>query len=228
MKALVLCAGEGQRLRPLTSDRPKPMAEINGYPFLDILINYVSSFGARRFILCAGHQSSYIADYYAKAANPWDLVISEEKNPLGTGGAVKNAEKFIKSDPFLVMNGDCFCPVDLGNFLSFHKNKKAFLSIVVAQSKDSKDFGSVVLDNSERVINFSEKANKGRALVNAGIYLFEEKALSMIPANKKYSLEYDLFPKAIDRNCYGLRTNEELIDIGTPERYEYAKSFFRK
>lgn len=226
MDVLILCGGKGSRLQKVLSDRPKPMAEINGRPFLDILINYVSSFGLRRFILCAGYMSDYIYQHFSSESKPLEFVFSKEKMPLGTGGAVKNAEKFIKTSPFLVMNSDSFCPVDLSSFLNFHINKGALLSMVVAQAESSGDFGSIVLDGSKRVVRFEEKVSKDKALINAGIYLFEKDVLSAIPRDVEYSLEYDFFPNLVGQKFYGFTTGARLIDIGTPERYEQAKRFF--
>ncbi len=225
---VILSGGEGKRLKGVVADRPKPMAEVNGRPFLDILIEYASSYGLDRFILCAGHMADYIDDYYRDNKKSGEVIISKEGQPLGTAGAVKNAERFIQSDHFIVMNGDSFCPVDLDKFHDFHFKKGARLSIVVAENEDSGDAGSLVLDEDGRVIQFEEKARQGRALVNAGIYLFERQILSIIPANVKYSLEYELFPGLIGDKFYGFITDKKLIDIGTPDRYEKAKRFLSR
>jgi len=96
---VILCGGMGSRLRAVVSDRPKPMARINQRPFLDILIQFFSGFGFRRFILCAGYMSQVIRDHYTRRAGPCRFVISEEHTPLGTGGTIRNAEKLIQSDP---------------------------------------------------------------------------------------------------------------------------------
>ena len=225
---LILCGGQGRRLHKVISDRPKPMAEINGRPFLDILISYVSSFGLKRFILCTGYMVDYIDQYFSSKNDSIEFVFSKEETPLGTGGAVKNAERFIKTSPFFVMNGDSFCSVDLIRFLNFHKSKDALLSMVVTKAKSSGDFGSLVLDNSEKIVRFKEKVRKDRALINAGIYLFEKDVLFSIPRDVAYSLEHDFFPKLAGQKFYGYTTTARLIDIGTPERYEEAKRFFKK
>jgi D-glycero-alpha-D-manno-heptose 1-phosphate guanylyltransferase len=224
---LILCGGQGNRLKKIVTDRPKPMAEINGHPFLDILINYIEGFGFKRFILSVCHMSDFIKNYYRDKVHSLEILFSLENEPLGTGGAVKNTEKLIYSDSFLVMNGDSFCPVNLTQFMDFHNQKNALLSMVVVESNNSEDFGQITLDNSQRIIQFEEKKRiNGKPLINAGIYLFKRDILSMIPPNIKYSLEYDLFPKLVGKEFYGFVTEEKLLDIGTPERYEEAKRFF--
>ena len=229
---LILCGGFGKRLRDVINNRPKPMAEINGRPFLDILIDYVASYGFRRFILCIGYMGDVIKQYYQERGSSLTILFSEEREPLGTGGAIKNTEPLIQSNPFLVMNGDSFCPIDLCAFLDFHTSKGALLSIALVKAKETQDYGVIALGESQRIVSFDEKRVgagfcsspvEGNSFINAGIYLFDNHTLSTIPSHKNFSLEYDLFPKIINREFYGYVTSETLIDIGTPERYEKAK-----
>lgn len=220
---IILCGGLGKRIRTIIDDKPKPMASVGGRPFLDQIMDYVADYGLSRFILCTGYKAKIIEHYYQNKRLFGTILFSEEKKPLGTAGALKNAKRHIKSDPFLVMNGDSICKLDLAEFLRFHIDRDALVSIALVNSKDASDVGAVSLDNTQRVIKFREKSslrNPGN-LINAGIYIFNKKVLSLIPEGKFYSLEYDLFPK-LDR-CYGFITNNVLIDIGTPEGYEKAK-----
>ncbi len=224
---VILCGGMGSRLASVVDDCPKPMAQINNRPFLDILIEYFAKFGFARFILCAGHMSQVIQNYYKCKDSPLEFVISNEYIPLGTAGSVKNAEKFINTDPFLVTNGDSFCPVDLAEFYEFHSAKQSLLSMVAVESESTDDCGSVTVDDSQRIVSFEEKKQKNqKSCVNAGIYLFRKKILSLIPDEIKFSLEYDLFPGLANRDSYAFLSGEKLIDIGTPQRYEQAKKYF--
>ena len=230
---LILCGGFGKRLRDVINNRPKPMAEINGRPFLDILIDYVASYGFRRFVLCIGYMGDVIKQHYQERESSLTILFSEEREPLGTGGAIKNTEPLIQSNPFLVMNGDSFCPVNLHTFLDFHTSKSALLSIALVRAKETQDYGAIALRESQRIVSFDEKRvgaglcpSPGNSFINAGIYLFDSHILSLIPSHKKISLEYDLFPKVINREFYGYVTSETLIDIGTPERYEKAEQYF--
>lgn len=224
---LILCGGIGSRLAKVVNDRPKPMAEINHQPFLDILIDSFTSFGLRRFVLCTGYMSKVIQDYYSHRSDSLEFVISHEHTPLGTAGSVKNAQKFIQSDTFLVANGDSFCSVDLSEFYNFHSSKQALISMVVVESEDTTDRGLVTLDSVQKIVSFDEKEQKeGTAYINAGIYLFHKHILSLIPANNKYSLEYDLFPRLTNQNSFAFVNHKELIDIGTPQQYGRAKEYF--
>lgn len=222
---VILCGGKGTRLQKVINDRPKPMAQINEKPFLDIIINLFKNSGFKRFILCTGHKAEFISDYYAQLEDDVEIVISKENEPLGTAGAVKNAEDLIRSQTFMVVNGDSFCPVKLNELLAFHIRKKASLSITVVESDKTKEVGLIKLDESFRIRQFSEKTKvSGKAFTNAGIYIFEKQILSNMPKGKKISLEYDIFPCLVDSRCYGFVTNQGLIDIGTPERLKKARN----
>jgi len=220
---VLLCGGMGSRLQSVVNDRPKPMAEIGGRPFLDILMDYVGSFGFRRFILCTGYMGENIRRHYQGKDSPVEVLLSREDKPLGTAGAIKNAQSLIKSREFLVMNGDCFCRFDLNLFLDFHIHKKALITIALVKKKKTADVGVVSLDAAQRITGFSEKKGDPASvgLINTGTYIFNQEVLSSIPLGTSYSLEYDLFPK-LD-NCYGYVTQSNLIDIGTPVGYATAK-----
>ena len=224
---VILCGGTGSRLRAAVDDRPKPMAEINQKPFLDILIDFFCGFGFRRFVLCAGYMSEVIRDYYANRTGPCRFIVSDEHTSLGTAGAIKNAEKLIRSDTFLVANGDSFCSVDLAEFYRSHAARQALMSMVVLEAENTGDCGLVSLDPSQRIVGFEEKKHEPRSCyINAGIYLFNREVISFIPEGATFSLEHELFPKLTKQCCYAFVSDEKLIDIGTPERYEWAKECF--
>jgi D-glycero-alpha-D-manno-heptose 1-phosphate guanylyltransferase len=226
---VILCGGLGTRLKKAVSDRPKAMAEINNRPFLDLLIDHIAAFGFCRFVLCVGFMADSIKSFYANKKTPYAIEISNETKPLGTGGALKNAARLIESDPFLVLNGDSFCAVNLIDFLSFHCRKKSLVSMCVAQTDRARDYGAIRMDAEGRILQFSEKTKQGKtACINAGIYLLSRKTLSLIPAEKKFSLEYDLFPMLTGKAFYGYVSDGEVVDIGTPGRYEKAKKLFAK
>ena len=222
--AVILCGGMGRRLRTVVDDRPKPMAEIDDRPFLDILIDSFCKFGFRRFVLCAGYMSQIIRDYYNSRTRSCEFVISDEHKPLGTAGAIKNATDFIRSNTFLVANGDSFCPVDLGAFYDFHSARHALMSMVVLETRNTGDCGLVSLDASQAITGFEEKNEQSQGrYINAGIYLFQKEVLSLIPDGTSFSLEHELFPKLTNEACYAFVTRGRLIDIGTPARFAMAK-----
>jgi D-glycero-alpha-D-manno-heptose 1-phosphate guanylyltransferase len=226
---VILCGGMGKRLQSVINDRPKPMAQIGDRSFLDILIEYIAGFGLRRFILCAGYKADFISNYYKDKYHDLEIVISIESEPLGTAGAIKNAQKHIKSDVFLALNGDSFCEVDLREFAKFHINKNAFISMVLVDIDDISDCGSVEINKDMRIISFIEKLLTVKSgLVNGGIYFFNKDILKCIPKGITYSIEYEIFPKVLDNGIYGYISTGKFIDIGTPQRYTQARDYFTK
>jgi len=223
---VILCGGLGERLRPVIKDQPKVLAKIGGKTFLDILINNLLLYGLKNIILSVGYLKEQIKNHFNYNYDEnYDCKISfsEEEQPLGTGGALRKAKPLIRSNPFMVMNGDSICKVDLRSFIDFHIEKKALLSIVLAHSKRAEDYGSVTLDDSQRITSFNEKiTGRSESLINAGIYLMEKDIFFYMPKQNRFSLEYELFPKIVNNKCYGFLTESEFIDIGTPERYEKA------
>ena len=219
----VLCGGLGHRLRATVPDRPKPLAEVGGRPFLDILVEYVSGFGFRRFIMCTGYKGEMIEEHFSGRGD-LKVLFSHEEKPLGTGGALKHAEALIKSSVVLVLNGDSICNMDMEEFLEFHSGKNALASIALVAPEKEADYGAVTIDAEARITSFSEKA-PGASHINAGVYIFSKEMLGMMPPGKKYSLEEEFFPTILDREVYGYVTGAKLIDIGTAERYARAPEF---
>jgi NDP-sugar pyrophosphorylase family protein len=219
---VILCGGQGTRLRPVVSDRPKSLAVFGDSTFLDILIETLKKSGFRRFILCVGYMKDQIEARF-KNREDVSILFSEEEEPLGTGGALKNAQSLIQSETFVVLNGDSICNIDFSEFYRFHKNKNVILSMALVQTQDARDFGTVVLNEFHEIISFKEKESaKNSALINAGIYFMQKEILSQMPAMPRFSLENDFFPTMTGARCAGFIINSELIDIGTPERYEKA------
>lgn len=219
---IILCGGLGKRLRPAVSGRPKVLAGVDDKTFLDILIDDLLRCGFQNIILCVGYLKEQIKEHF-NYDKDYNIIFSEEEVPLGTGGAFKNARLLIKSDTFIVMNGDSICNLDFNEFFDFHINKKAVLSMVLVRSQETQDYGNVALDGSQRIRRFEEKMdNNGECLINAGVYMMQKEIFSYMPDENHFSLEYDLFPKLVKDKFYGFITENELIDIGTPERYKKA------
>ncbi|MFA5088785.1 MAG: nucleotidyltransferase family protein [Candidatus Omnitrophota bacterium] len=228
--AVILCGGLGTRLRTEIGEAQKVMAQIGGRPFLDIVLRHLLGQGFRRVILCTGYKKENVSEYYQKNTLGMELVFSEEAEPLGTGGALKQAGEKIQSDPFFVLNGDSYCPFRFVDLLEFHFFKKAQATIVLTRTTGRKDVGSVSIDADDRITGFREKSailpqQKGRrrVYVNAGIYCFGKEILSFMPSQGKFSLEQDFFPSLTDKRFYGYETAEDFIDIGTPQRYQASQ-----
>lgn len=225
--ALILCGGQGTRLRGVISDVPKPMAPVGGTPFLNLLIEYINSSGIRNIVLCTGYMSENIHKYYCENPRPGcTIYFSKEESPLGTGGALRHAEGLIQSDTFFVFNGDSISEIDLQGMLLFHNKTRASITIALNKSEHKMEYGNVQIDENCRITIFTEKCNTSAGFINAGIYVFSKDTLSSIPRDVNFSLERELFPAV--KNAYGYVTDNLLIDIGTRERYHMANQIFKK
>ena len=228
--ALILCGGLGMRLRPVVSDRPKVMAEVREKPFLEIIVRELLRQGSRRIVFCTGYLGDQIENHFKNSSYPEDVILefSREKKPLGTGGALKNALGLVKSENFLVINGDCLSSLNFKGFYLSHLEKKSLLSIALVKRNDSDDYGSVVLAKNNEIASFIEKNQKRPiGLVSAGCYLMRKSIKEFFPAEDVFSLEYDVFPKLAGKS-YGFVFDGKFLDIGTPKRYASAEDFLNK
>ena len=224
-EAIILCGGAGTRLRSIVNDRPKPMAEVLGKPFLELLIEYLQSQGIKHIFLSTGYQSSYIEEWVNSCAFNVGIRISKENSPLGTGGAVKKATKFIKSSSFLVLNGDSFTAFSISEMLDCHIKNNANITIGVNKVPDIQRYGQVTFDQNNNVTSFQEKgANNGTGYINAGVYIFKSSIIETFQ-NESFSLEKEFFPHFLSNKFFCVPSESPFIDIGTPESYQHAPKF---
>lgn len=221
---VVLAGGLGKRLRPATGEAPKVLAEIDGEPFLDILLKNLYAQGFRRVILCTGYKADEIQAHYQGNNLGLEIVFSKEEFPLGTGGAIKNAKDKVQSPVFFALNGDCFCSVSFADFFKFYQEKGAKASLVLSKLESKNDFGSVVVDSSRQIISFEEKSSSSASpYASVGIYCFNQEVFNWMPQKKAFSIENEFFPYLVGRNFFGFITDNKFLDIGTPERYKLAQ-----
>ncbi len=161
----ILAGGLGTRLQPVVSDRPKPMALIGDVPFLEMLLDSLAGKGVRDFVILSGFRGDAIEEHF-RGWRSHDAVVrfSREEKPLGTGGAVKLAERFA-TDPTLLVNGDTFYDADLRALLEFHRKSGAEVTLSLMPVQDAARYGSVEVNTDGRVTDFLEKkkAPQGRA-----------------------------------------------------------------
>ncbi|MBF0485534.1 MAG: nucleotidyltransferase family protein [Candidatus Omnitrophica bacterium] len=220
---LILCGGLGTRLRSVTGETPKVMASVQGEPFLDFLIRYLIKQGAARIILCAGYKAEAFEAYYKEKFKNIELHLSIEREPLGTGGALKNAAPLVKKPYVFGLNGDCFTPVNYQELLRGHQAKNALATLVGVRIEGNKDFGTILTNDKEEITAFKEKfVTKDVQYISAGVYCFNKSVFDMMPPTK-FSIEYDFFPKLIGNRFFCHKVDAPFIDIGTPERFEWAK-----
>ena len=225
--AVILAGGVGSRLRSAVSDRPKVLAEVNGRPYLEHLFDQLLDAGIEHAVLCTGYLSDMVEKVCGATYGPMKLSYSQELRPMGTGGALRLAVPNIMSDTVLVMNGDSYCTANLKTFQESHDNRGASASILLTDVPDTSRYGRVQFDDQSRVICFEEKGtHSGHGWINAGIYLIQAGKLESIPAGRAVSLEHEIFPSWVEQGLYGYCCNSRFLDIGTPESYAEAESFF--
>jgi len=225
--AAVLAGGLGLRSRPVVTDRPKELAEVHGRPFLAYLLDQLAAAGLRYVVLCTGYLGEKIYDAFGFSYGPLQLSYSHERELLGTGGALRLALPQLQSDPVLVMNGDSYCTADLGPFLEWHYRRSAKATMLLARAGRTNRYGFVKVDPDGAVIDFVEKG-QGEAAdwINAGISLLSQPVLLAIPERVKVSLKHDVFRQWIGRGLCGYPTQGSFLDIGTPENFGSAETFF--
>ncbi len=221
MKAVVLAGGEGTRLKPLTSKRPKPLMPIAGRPCIDYVIRSLVASGFQEIITTTAYMSDTLIksigdglDYNAS------IVYSFEATPAGTAGAVRRVANFI-DDTFVVAMGDILCDVDFRALYDFHKRKGGVGTIALTEVEDPTQYGIVGVDADGRIRKFKEKPRPEEAfsrLANAGIYILEPQVLDLIPSDLKFDFSKDLFPKILAKGLalYGSRLDGVWMDVGRP------------
>ena len=224
MKAVILVGGEGTRLRPLTCNTPKAIVPILNRPFLEHLLGYLKEHGVTDAILAMGYLPDPIQRCLGDGTQLGvQLIYLVEESPLGTAGAVKNAESYLDG-PFLVFNGDIITELDLTAMMKRHKEVKPKVSIALTPVDNPTIYGVVETDTRGLVQRFVEKPTWDKVttnMINAGIYILEPEVLAHIPPSTPSMFENYLFPRLLEMGepILGYPSDAYWIDIGTPEKY---------
>ncbi|MBI2900395.1 MAG: nucleotidyltransferase family protein [Planctomycetes bacterium] len=217
----ILAGGRGTRLGPLLCDLPKPMLPVAGRPFLEYLVEWAGRFGIDDIVLCVGFRAEKIRAHFGNGGGR--IRYSAEREPLGTAGALRLALPLVRTDPFLAMNGDSFCPVELDALLRKHRDRRAAATLAVVETEDRSRFGSVEVGTGGDVLGFREKgAGAGRGWINGGVYALGKNVLERVAEGSSASIERDVFPGLVGRGLCAFGTPGPLVDIGTPESLEAA------
>lgn len=221
MQAVILVGGLGTRLRDVISDRPKPMAPVNGKPFLEYQVEFLKNNGIREIVFSTGYMSEKIEEHFGSGEKYGiEIKYVKEKDLLGTGGAIKNA-KDVLDDQFFALNGDSMFLVDLNSMVKFHGKNHADLTIALAKVKEKSRFGNVLINNKFQITGFAEKENISGDLINGGIYYFEKNNFDWNAFPEKFSIEKEFFPQVVKKNSiFGFVSDSYFIDIGTIEDYK--------
>jgi D-glycero-alpha-D-manno-heptose 1-phosphate guanylyltransferase len=229
MDVIILAGGLGTRLRSVVSEVPKCMATVCGKPFLSYLFNYLSRYPeVKNVILSVGYLKEVIMDWSDQQKTPFTVLFSTETEPLGTGGAIKQALEMAKSDDVLILNGDTFFDVDLNKFFTVHKSVPAQLSIALKPMQHFDRYGNVAVNSDRIIITFDEKKYCEKGHINGGVYLLSAKNRLMDNLPAKFSFETEVLQTQVQSQLiYGFVQDTYFIDIGIPEDYEKANTEFK-
>jgi NDP-sugar pyrophosphorylase family protein len=231
MKALILAAGFGTRLKPLTNELPKPLFPILNLPILEHTLHFLSSQGIKEIAINLHHRPEKIIAYFGDGKGfGVNLHYSKEEEILGTAGGIKKLQSYFQDETFLVINSDVFTDINLNDALNFHKKKKSKLTLVVRQDANIEKYKSIQRVEEGRIVHFLGKGIKNSEPVTqvmfTGIQIMEPDIFSRIPEDKFCSTTEDVFPGMIqdDLLIYGFLHDGYWIDMGTRKTYIQAQA----
>lgn len=232
MEAIILAGGLGTRLKNVSDRMPKSMALIQDKPFLEYQMDLLISQGVKTFILSIGYKSDQIQEHFKDAYKNCSVIYAVEKELLGTGGAIKNAMRFTKSENVIVANGDSLVVCDLQKQLKFHLENKADVTLALKRMKNFERYGTVQLDQESRIHEFIEKQPISEGIINVGLYIFNVKSFTERDWPLKFSLEREYFEACVNEaKMLGFISNGYFLDIGIPSDFQKAQteigSFFK-
>jgi mannose-1-phosphate guanylyltransferase / phosphomannomutase len=227
MRAVVMAGGEGTRLRPLTSNQPKPMVPIVGKPCMEHILELLRTHGFEDVVVTLAFLPQAIRSYFG-GGEPLGLNIeySVEESPLGTAGSVRLAADHL-DDTVLIISGDALCDIDLTALWNTHREKGAAVTIGLKSVDNPLEFGIVVTDSDGRIERFLEKPSWGQVFsdtINTGIYVIEPEILRHVPTDRPFDFSKELFPLLLEmgRPLYGHVCDGYWQDIGTIDQYRQA------
>jgi mannose-1-phosphate guanylyltransferase/phosphomannomutase len=227
VKAVVMAGGEGTRLRPLTSNQPKPMVPIAGKPCMEHILELLKMHGFDDVIITVAFLPQAIRGYFGDGdALGIEISYSVEESPLGTAGSVRLAADQLE-EPFLIISGDALCDIDLAKLVQTHLDSKAAATIGLKSVENPLEFGIVVTDDDGRIERFLEKPSWGQVFsdtINTGIYVINPEILRHVPADRPYDFAKELFPLLLEmgRPLYGCVMDGYWQDVGNLDQYRQA------
>ena len=247
MKAMILAAGRGVRVQPITNDIPKPMIQLLQKPVLESIIEHLKNNGITQIIINTSYLSTQIEQYFGNGSRLGVHIaysfegekVKKELIPhaLGSAGGMKKIQEdnAFFDDTFLVLCADALIDLDIKKVIKIHKEKKALVTIALknVSKKDVHKYGIVKLDKNNKIVSFQEKPKREDAsstLANTGIYVFEPEIFNFIPSGVKYDIGSELLPILVSKKLkvYGITIPYEWIDIGNLNDFYYATSAILK
>ncbi len=226
---IILAGGLGTRLRSVIGEnKQKVIVDVLDKPFILYILDELILHKFERIILALGYQSKDVIDCIERSGykEKISIIYSIENKPMGTAGAIKNAESVISTNTILVINGDTFSKIDYGEILKQYRNREMKYAILVHKVLDGERYGTVEFcDTTGQINSFSEKKSKTCSFVSIGVYLLSVDFLKSLSLGK-YSLEVDIFPNLILNNIvFAIRQDTDFLDIGIPETLKHSSEF---
>lgn len=227
-EAIILAGGLGTRLRSAVPDLPKCMAPVAGRPFIGHVMDYLLEQGIEHFIFSLGYKHEVIEAYIDNVYGALDYTYVVEKEPLGTGGAIREACKVAESPQLIITNGDTMFKVDVPALARKHNEHGALATLALKPMRNFDRYGVVEIDATGKVIGFEEKRPRTTGLINGGLYAIDvQEYLDWVRQDGVFSFEKDfLEPRVAGGRLYGYPTEAYFIDIGIPEDYKRAQKEF--
>lgn len=225
MEVIILAGGKGTRLREVVDDVAKPMAPVNGKPFLFYIFMWLKKYHVNKIIISAGYKSESIIGYFGGSFLDIPVVYAIEETPLGTGGAVMFALQETSGENFLIVNGDTYFPLDTDQLFRAHCENKNLLTVALKPMKNFSRYGTVEC-KGDSIIKFNEKKPCSEGLINGGIYAVNRQFLEMRTLPVSFSFEKEILENEAGSSRLRCMVFDDLfIDIGIPEDYRKASSF---
>jgi D-glycero-alpha-D-manno-heptose 1-phosphate guanylyltransferase len=231
MDVVLLAGGFGTRLQSVVKDVPKPMAPVNGKPFLFYLMKYLSAFPVKRFILSIGYKGETIRDFFGSEFAGIPVMYAVEESPLGTGGGIVNALSLADTEEVLILNADTFFKIDVASFLKQHRTHHAAVSLCLRSVPNASRYGTIEREANNRIVAFKEKNGLEQAgTINGGIYLFNTSIRNILQEiTVPFSIEKDFFECSLHKlGIYGFVFSDYFIDIGIPSDYQQVQHDFKE
>ncbi|MDX1932864.1 MAG: mannose-1-phosphate guanyltransferase [Capsulimonadales bacterium] len=229
MKAVVMAGGEGTRLRPLTSNRPKPLVPVLNKPIAQHIIEHLKRAGITDIVVTLYYLAEEIQNYFGDGSEMGvNLIYSIEDTPLGTAGSVKKAERYLNDDTFIIVSGDALTDLDIDKAIAFHRERQAEATLILQSVNNPLEFGVVMTEEDGRIKRFLEKPSWGEVFsdtVNTGMYVLEPTVFALMDHDRNYDWSQDIFPRMLAerRELFGYIMQEYWTDVGSLEQYRQAQ-----
>lgn len=230
-EAVILAGGFGTRLQTVVNDVPKPMAPVNGEPFLNYVFSYLEHYGIKHVVLSTGYLSHKISEFYKEEYRGIKVSYAVEEAPLGTGGGIRLSLEQCHTNEVLVLNGDSFFDVNLDEYYKQHATTGSDCSLALRKVENAARYGTINPGENNRINAFKEKDSIERpGLINGGVYMLNKDVfMAQTPSGKAFSIEKDFFETQVSHlQICGFEYDGYFIDIGIPSDYHKAQDDFKR